>query len=404
MTNQDIIETAFTEWGKTGFVQTNLTSIAEALKVTKTALYRHFHNKAALIREMHEQTIHHFNELGSKLREKSPFTSLEEGLTQFYTLFFNHYAASIERFYFLILYTDWHIREDELQIIQGINETGNCIFHVMEREKYPALSEPFRAVFLAFLFVTAVFWIMRTLRNETAIESLLEGEKIKRAVRLCLHGISTNGRQKIPAIEDMIRICSVRQEDLPQSNKFFTAIAKTVAEYGMREASMDKIARHLNMQKSSLYFHFANKEKMMSSMFTREQETIESIYSKHVSFFSEPWEKMMCHAFTLSSYLLKKPEMLTTVGWMRMNNLHLKMERNQQDEMDRGCVYLREPLAAGNFDLHGLKVEEMIFLFNLQITQQIIYSMRTGTDTAETFQRIYHICSLFHSGLEGVKT
>ncbi|MDR2783566.1 MAG: TetR/AcrR family transcriptional regulator, partial [Treponema sp.] len=53
MTREDIITTAFDVWGRQFYQSTSLTAIAQALNVSKPALYRHFRNKDDLLNAMY---------------------------------------------------------------------------------------------------------------------------------------------------------------------------------------------------------------------------------------------------------------------------------------------------------------------------------------------------------------
>jgi AcrR family transcriptional regulator len=53
MTKQDILKTAFRVWGRKVYLNTSLSDIAHELGVTKTALYRHFKNKQAILNAMY---------------------------------------------------------------------------------------------------------------------------------------------------------------------------------------------------------------------------------------------------------------------------------------------------------------------------------------------------------------
>jgi AcrR family transcriptional regulator len=54
MTNDDIINAAFKVWGRDLYRTTSLAEIALELKVSKSALYRHFKDKNALLEAMYK--------------------------------------------------------------------------------------------------------------------------------------------------------------------------------------------------------------------------------------------------------------------------------------------------------------------------------------------------------------
>ncbi|MDR2078717.1 MAG: TetR/AcrR family transcriptional regulator, partial [Treponema sp.] len=60
MNKKDIIETAFRVWGQELFKTTSLSKIVQALGVTKSALYRHFESKDALLEGMYGYYCDHY--------------------------------------------------------------------------------------------------------------------------------------------------------------------------------------------------------------------------------------------------------------------------------------------------------------------------------------------------------
>lgn len=406
MTKQEIIDTAFTTWGKTRFNRTDLTTLAEALDVSKTALYRYFPSKESLIQRMLQEAIEDFRTIAEKVKKFAPESNQREWLVFFLTSFFSHYIHKIEYFYFIILFADLHVPKSELPARRGAQNIGESLAKVLHQGKTEHLSAGLTEVTTDYLITVSIFLLIRASLTDTPLRTLLEEENLENAVRFCLEGIGNDEFLSAAEIEELCGNCIVSRKELPENNRFFTAIAKTVAEYGMREASMDKIARHLNMKKSSLYFHFTNKEKMMNSMFLEEQRTMEEIYKKHARQYSDPRQKIVCHAMLLTSYLIKRPEMITTVGWMRINNLHLKMKKAKSEEFDRGSQYLSETLTSGDFNLHGFLPGETTFLLNLQITRVVIPAIYgetddSGPETTGTNKKVLHICKLFHGGLQG---
>ncbi len=401
MTKQDIIDTALREWGKTHFTRTNLKSVAEALGVTKTALYRYFDGKETLVRAILDQAVEDFNTLCAEFAQGAPYPSILDGLDCFFSSFFHHYFNNLEQFFFIMVYATWNRTESAHPYREGIDQVKTAITRTLTKGGKKQPSDPARGNIVSFMMITVFFWIIKSCIHSAPAKPAISQADIDNAVQFCRSGIGGGAKGAMPDTEELIRNCRVDPKELPENNKFFTAIAKTVSDYGMRNASMDKIAGQLSMKKSSLYFHFANKEKMMKSMFTEEQQTMEAIYRRHSRAFTAPWEKLVCYAFTLTSYLVNKPEMIITIGWMRMQANLFNKKQDHGKKIGQGAAYLREPLLSGDFVFHGLVPEEIIFLFNIHLTREIIHSFHAGMNNREIFEGIHRLCRLFHSGLEG---
>lgn len=393
MTKKEIIETALREWGKTRFAATNLTAVAEALGVTKTALYRYFDGKEALVRAILEQTVEEFNALCCRFASEGPYHSTEAALHRFFSLYFHHYCSNIEQFFFIMVHATWNRKDTAMPYRKGFGYVRKVLTETMK--------ESAEANFISFIMITAVFWMIKNSKQAGPGTPLFSEEEARNAALFCLRGMSGNGGSAIPSAAELTGSCSVSPEELPESSRFFQAIAQTVTDYGMQNASMDKIARRLNMKKSSLYFHFANKEKMMKSMFAEEQQTMETVYKRHSRTFQDPWGKIFCYAFMATSYLINKPEMIITIGWLRMQFNYFSIKQDRERQFGEGALYLLEPFSSDTFNLHGLDPGEAVFLFNIHVTREIIHSFHSGMEKQEIYSRIHRVCRLFHSGLEG---
>lgn len=394
MTKQDIIDTAFKVWGRTKYTTTSLSRISDELDVTKTALYRYIPNKESLLKEMFIASADFFTATCDEIAAAAPFADRKAALTQFFSSFFSRYLHSPEHFFFLVIHANGTNEEHNRYFLAGIEKLEGTIDSETER-KPPG--------FINYLIRTAFFWMIKITGLSADYEPQSGADSVDPAVQLCLKGIRSGHTESVPAIDRLIRLCEVDPKELPENNRFFTAIARTVSRYGLQNASMEKIARELNMNKSSLYFHFANKEKMMKTMFREELSTMQAIYKRHAEDFGDPWGKILCHAFTLTSYLLSKPEILTTFGWIRVQITFMKTGTIDPNKVDKGSLYLLAPLKTGPFDLYGLTPEEFIFFINFHITQTIMYSFHNGMKKPEIYEAVYVLCSTLHSGLGGDK-
>ena len=65
---QLIIDTAFKVWGDNFFYNTSLSSLSDALGMTKPALYRYFKNKDAILLAMKDDFIRNYQTLLKKSR------------------------------------------------------------------------------------------------------------------------------------------------------------------------------------------------------------------------------------------------------------------------------------------------------------------------------------------------
>ena len=104
MEKQDIIDTAFHVWGEHNFTHMSLAPLAEALNVSKTALYRYFKNKDDLLFTMKEKVVSEYAHMLDNFLQDKTYTSQSEGVATFFSVFFNEILNNSNHFSFFLLF------------------------------------------------------------------------------------------------------------------------------------------------------------------------------------------------------------------------------------------------------------------------------------------------------------
>ena len=121
---QLIIDTAFKVWGDNFFYSTSLSSLADALGMTKPALYRYFKNKDAILLAMKDDLIDKYQGLLKKSGAGGDLDALLVAYTENAVRFFagNYYYY---RFFVLKLI---NMKQDiKLLFKEMMGEDENCL-------------------------------------------------------------------------------------------------------------------------------------------------------------------------------------------------------------------------------------------------------------------------------------
>lgn len=412
MDQQQIIDAAFREWGKSNYANTSLSTLAEGMGVSKTAFYRHFKNKEHLLSGMKERVIDGYRRTAENFLNRAPFASFERALETYFSIFFNYYIKHPEQFFFFLLYV---ARQPESAgaVYHATNASITTIFlcffpeHRLERKNSNVLP-----VELGFFYTAAIFWISLLIRNMKTDNEYID--EVSHAVRFVLDGVGkrnghtelSNNRENTAAIlegwRSRIKDWEIAAEELLPSDRIFTAIAETVAEYGIWEASIDKIASRLGMSKSSLYFYFDNRDKMISTLLEREQEQIRTLFTSRAQQLQQPYETLFCYTIVVASYLLKKPDILIAFNWLRLQGINVDVRVPNAEKLDRRYAFLYSYFNTVVHNPCGLQPLELISLFNMQVVREVMLSFRSQLSTETIYQRVSELFTCFFQGAKGV--
>jgi AcrR family transcriptional regulator len=324
MTKKEILETAYKVWGREFYLDTSLSHIAQELKVCKTALYRHFLNKNALLEAM---TRHFFDDFAAfiqadyekamKARDKS------EGAFIFIRSIIEYYARNVNYFIFsMTLLNDRKLDSfnmmEELSI-RGINME---YFHRSIKEEYALDQIVMRLLFATLTSYMAYFHNMRgSLTNppdEAAVSKVIDmisaiigkglGYTKTEINQIDYEGLENRVLGKLKNIDD---------------DPLLKAVAGAVAEAGPWDASMEQVAKRSGLSKSSLYSHFKNKQDMLRQLFMTESMRIIDFSQSQIKQSEIPQEQLYLGIFAVAEYLRSKPDILVALDWIRNRKLNL---------------------------------------------------------------------------------
>ncbi len=317
---QLIIDTAFRVWGENSFYKTSLSSLAEALGMTKPAIYRYFSNKEALLQAMKNDFILKYKTLLEKSNSSNKMT-LDEQLVDYTEIPVRFFAENYNYYRFFVL------------ILLNMNQNIELLFDEMKGD-YENFLSPSQLQKFGFSeieslsisgFILSVGGFL--LNQHLYIKKTYTKKEIKQMLKtiryVCRYGLA--GKSKFIKQTDYIeieRISEIEIKDVLPFNKIFTAVAEVIADKGIWNTTVDAIAEHLNMSKSSLYFYFDNKEQMIQDVIGSERERLNELIMERIVKFESYEEQLYCIFYVMSSYFLLKPSIFTIMNWLRYQFLN----------------------------------------------------------------------------------
>jgi AcrR family transcriptional regulator len=353
MTKADIIKTAFRVWGRTLYQSTSLSEIAQELGVSKSALYRHFESKQALLEAMYEQFFADYVAFIKPQYDKARLS--RDRREQFFIIMrivVEYYVRNRDTFIFCLIqvYGNQHLEQMvTFMIAQGLDMRE---FQYLEEgdTSYPSAMQLGTA---ALTFLVAYFhkhgytgeevpadeqvqefitWVEQSITHglglhQQAIDAL-DFKELESRFDAWVLGFNTDRYHKdMQELEK--RYERKKYPKAKEDDSLLKAVASVVAEAGPWNASMDMVARRSGLSKSGLYSHFKNKQDMLRHFFMREFQRILVYAEGGLTLSAIPEEQLYLVILSIVDCLRSHPEILQTVDWLRTRPLNLTSEPPQ---------------------------------------------------------------------------
>ena len=312
---QLIIDTAFRVWGNNYFYNTSLSSLADAMDISKPAIYRYFSNKEALIIAMKENLIFKYQSILKK-SNKNEFTDLNSILLDYTEIPIRFFAENYNYYRFIFL----KLFNQEQDLTKLLDDMRGSEDHFAE----PVL---FESIGLTEINALSISGYIQSLggfllnQNLFSKKSFTNSEinQITKTIRfISQYGLGGHRESKETINYNDVELASaISKKDILPYDRIFTAIAEVIAEKGVWETTMDSIANKLEMSKSSLYFYFENKDQMINNVIEREIEHLNSLIMERVVQFKNYKEQIYCIFNVMSSYFILKPSIFSIMNWLR---------------------------------------------------------------------------------------
>lgn len=321
----------------------SLSELAERVGISKTAIFRHFKNKDALLFEMGSLIADGLAEI---MRKGDYFREAETHLTENYERF-SDLINSLVKFFQgnkgylgFALNTRTFMPSPGQSLLKGLMERGVYI-----SPEFLANKTPQRFFRVYFCGETLIYFLSRRdyLTQAGISEYNSEEGFIKKITDLLWKGIARSKPQlDSKRIAELDKLCELSFKDKPEDTRFFTAFAETFQENGFDGLTVERISDKLNLAKSSLYAFFENKEEFVQKMLVEEFSVIMKVIVEK-TMYAETLEEL---AYVLlrceKNYLEKRPFVLMIHYWASQRGLNIYRFKDDQIGYNERFEYLKE--------------------------------------------------------------
>lgn len=357
-TKQLILEAAFSFYRRPWDQEFSMSQLASKVGISKTAIYRHFKNREAVLEAMKDYFFDVLFTQLVKIHEKNYQEDIFDKRAEDFIIFFTNNSQYIN--YIVTQHSEMpnfeKIVNDELQsrgYFSNFEDVAEEKFLKTELKKY---------TFVYFYSVSIIFFIKLRerilLQNKTEMAVSNVEEFAEKLVGFLHKGLGEviKERFKIDKISpermaELDKLCKISESDLPEENRIFTAFASVITKTGLGSVTVESIAKELNMAKSSLYFYFDNKREMLVSLVSKELSFLEMACVENRAEAKTYPEYIYINMKTALSYFCARPSILSLCGYLIQSGSNRDLENGDCIiEVNSGWeVWLREVLK--NFDL-----------------------------------------------------
>jgi AcrR family transcriptional regulator len=403
ITKEDILNAAFSEWGKYRFKKMSLKQISDKLKISKTALYRYYASKEELLNCMDEFLIKDISKISQEFIDESKNIAPLETISLYIEKYFRYFASNIHFFYFYLLYYShklYSLKKKEYS--STVNEINNIFAGAIKEIKSwikPEMSD----FFVKFLFSTGIFVLNNTIYNtyNKEIKKSLDDKGIEDVINkikyITLNGIASHKPENID-FEEIEKKYFIKINILKR-DQIFDAIASVVAKHGIWNASIGKIAEEMKTSRSNLYFYFKNKNAMINEMIYKEFVNIDNIMKENSSQYTAFEEKLYISVLALASYMISDKKILSVFDWLH----YQQKEMNKSNMKNNFFLYnLLESNFQKYFDSKLFNAGFLTGFLSMHIVKEIFLSELYDLEIdAKYFRYIY---KYFFSGLNQIES
>lgn len=395
---QAIIDTAFRVWGDKFFYNTSLSSLAEALGMTKPGLYRYFKNKEALLLAMEQDFISKYHFIMGKTQSinNPQMDSLLINLTEILIRFFaeNYYYY---RFFVLKLLNRY---KDINLLNKAMKVEGNHFLSAKLSGSY-SLSELDAQVVYGYMQSVAGFLLNQKLFSKSLYTKPEINQLIRISRFISLYGLGGHGNKSNSIDYSSVELSSaISKEDILPFNRIFAAIADVIAEKGIWETTIDSIAEHLGMSRSSLYFYFENKDQMIKDVIGREIEHLNNLITSRIVKYESYKEQIYCIFHVMSSYFILKPSIFSIMNWLRFQFID-KPIKPKQHKFEKFTGYIELLTNNSSFNPIGFSPDLIARGLNFILIRELWDCVSNEVNIENINIRLRKIHGLCMNGLKG---
>lgn len=324
-TRQQILTEAFLLYEDLSNSKFSLSELAGKVGISKTAIFRHFKNKDALIQAMTDTL---YTSFASVINQKNYFFA-RSGSDDFSFEEFSDLIKTVLSFYIenrgylgFTLNSGLAAKNSNKPLFNSLKENG--INFSEEYIKSTDLKRFFRTYFCTESMI--FFLARRTCLLRQGSENIPSDEDFKNSiVDILWNGISLD-RNQIPEnrLAELDKISKVEIPQAGEDERFFMAFTEVFNEYGLEGITVERISEKLNLAKSSLYSYFNNKEEYITKMLSSELIVIMNMLSSRMEQAASVEEIAYILLQSEKNYLEQRPFVLTLHSWASQQGFNIE--------------------------------------------------------------------------------
>lgn len=315
-TRQEILTEAFLMYEDLRNSKFSLSEIAGKVGISKTAIFRHFKNKDALIQAMSDTV---FSDFASAINPRNFFFARSD----FENFSYEEFSALIETVLYFFINNPGYLG---FALNSGIiTKSPNDPFFVILKKNGVNFSDDYvnkadikRFFRVYFCTESMIFFLARRacLLKSDSKEQLDDKEFVKSVIDILWNGISFDGNYVSKERRaELSKICEVKIPEPGEDERFFMAFTDVFNEYGIEGITIERISEKLNIAKSSLYSYFNNKEEYIAKMLSSELNGIMDMLSEKMKNAESLEETAYILLLSERNYLEQRPFVLTIHNW-----------------------------------------------------------------------------------------
>lgn len=329
-TKERIIRNAFQLYAGCWVREVSLSQIAAVTGISKTAIFRHFTDKKALVAEMKTRLYDEAAAVLSALHAASvkPDARIRSTIA----------SVCTRGEYLLFLFRLAAVESDfEKEVKEALESRGvpQCVLPHMTMEQFLYF------MYVSTLVMTASLYYIVHQKSAGAFDMPEPEEFAGSVTRLLEHGYA--GLSALEAAErERLNAACVPDDGLQPESRFFSAIADLVREYGLPGVTVDRIAEKLHRAKSSLYSYSKNKHELIATTIREELDLFSAFLCEKMraaKTFSEGVYVMLGAAVR---YLCARRNLGAVLAWLSLFNA-----QKTETELESRLAELFLPLVNG---------------------------------------------------------
>ena len=341
-TKELILEAAFSFYIKPYIRDFSMSELAAKVGLSKPAIYRHFKNKAELLKEMQNRFFALIAQVLKAAQENSEKSAGGKKYLESLIAFFVENIQYIN--YFICEVTvehDFFDLMDRNLALCGIMKKMEDIIDLKDEVYSRARS--------SFVGISILFFIKVRKDAEARKENVGTVEQFASSVveflGKGLRGFSREGEASWPSeiskerILELERLCSVKSLGLPEESKIFKAIASVIRKFSTGGVTVERIAGELGMAKSTLYFYFENKNQMIFSLVKKEISLLYTICQENMAEARNFSELVYINLMTEINFFLERSSMLSICGWLLQTSNESEFVSSDDEEFEQNSKW-----------------------------------------------------------------